>query len=98
MDAEKTPVIGRIVAFFEVLLCSDYPTQFAVGATLSGFGVRPLSSPGVLSLRYIVALSLIDTALLVGLIIFFLRSHGERVRPVLLGVRSRWREAQLGFP
>jgi membrane protease YdiL (CAAX protease family) len=97
METEKTPAIGRIIAFFEVLLCSDYPTQFAVGATLSAFGLRPLTAAGVLSLRYIVALSLIDTALLVGLVVFFLRSHGERVRPVILGVRSRWREAELGL-
>ena len=98
METEKRPGIGRIVAFFEVLLCSDYPTQFAVGATLYAFGLRPVTSTGALSLRYVVALSLVDTALLLGLIIFFLRSHGERVRPVLLGVRSRWREAELGLP
>jgi membrane protease YdiL (CAAX protease family) len=97
METEKPPVIGRILAFFEVLLCSDYPTQFAVGATLSAFGLRPLTPAGALSLRYVVALSLIDTALLVGLVIFFLRSHGERVRPVLLGMQSRWREAELGL-
>ena len=33
-EAEKPPLIGRFVALFEVLLCSDYFTQFAVGATL----------------------------------------------------------------
>ena len=98
MEPDKPPTIGRIVAFFEVLLCSDYPTQFAVGATLYAFGLRPVTSTGALSLRYVVALSLIDTALLLGLIVFFLRSHGERVKPVLLGVRARWREAQLGVP
>jgi membrane protease YdiL (CAAX protease family) len=98
MDAEKPHVIGRIVALFEVLLCSDYPTQLAVGATLYVFGLRPMTPAGTLSLRYVVALSLVDTALLVGLIILFLRSHGERVRPVLLGARSRWREAQAGLP
>jgi membrane protease YdiL (CAAX protease family) len=98
MDAEKSPAIGRVVALFEVLLCSDYPTQLALGATLYAFGLRPITSAGTLSLRYIVALSLIDTLMLVGLIILFLRSHGERVRPVLLGARSRWREAQLGLP
>ena len=98
METEKPPPIGRIVALFEVLLCSDYPTQLAVGATLYALGVRPITSTGALSLRYVVALSLVDTALLLGLIFIFLRSHGERVRPVLLGVRSRWREAELGLP
>jgi uncharacterized protein len=90
--------IKRIVALFEVLLCSDYPTQLAVGATLNAFGFRPMTSAGVLSLRYIVGLSLIDTALLVGLILFFIRSHGEGIRDVLLGSRSSAREAEFGIP
>jgi uncharacterized protein len=90
--------IKRIVALFEVLLCSDFPTQLAVGATLNAFGFRPMTSAGVLSLRYIVGLSLIDTALLVGLILFFIRSHGEGIRDVLLGSRSSAREAEFGIP
>jgi len=98
MDAEKPRVIGRIVALFEVLLCSDYPTQLAVGVTLAAFGVRPLTASGALSLRYVVSLSLIDTALLIGLVMLVLRSHGERLRDVLLGSRSSLREAELGLP
>jgi len=98
MTPERPSGIGRIVALFEVLLCSDYPTQFAVGATLSAFGLRPLDAHGALSLRYVVGLSLIDTALLVGLIVFFLRTHREPVRDVLFGVRSPLREAELGIP
>jgi membrane protease YdiL (CAAX protease family) len=98
METEKPPLIGRIVALFEVLLCSDYPTQFAIGSTLYAFGLRPKTAAGLYSLRYIVILSLADTALLLGLIFFFLRAHRERVRPVLLGVRSHWKEARLGLP
>jgi len=97
METEKKPAIGRIVALFEVLLCSDFPTQLAVGATLNVIGMRPMTA-GVLSLRYLVYLSLIDTVLLLGLIFFFLRSHRERVRDVLLGSRSWLREAELGVP
>ena len=97
-DKEKLPVLGRIVAIFEVVLCSDYPTQLAVGATLYAFGMRPGTAAGGLSLRYIVLLSLIDTALLVGLIVFFLRSHRERVRTVVFGPRSWVPEARLGLP
>jgi len=96
--AEKLPITGRLVALFEVLLCSDYPTQLAVGATLAAFGIRPLTASGALSLRYIVSLSLIDTAMLVGLVFLFVRSHGERVRHMLLGSRSPLREAGLGVP
>src|SRR4051812_14402581 len=92
MDVEKPPVIGRIVALFEVLLCSDFPTQLAIGTTLIAFGMRPLS------LKFVVTLSLIDTALLVALIFAFLRAHGERLRPVLWGSRSALREVELGIP
>jgi len=97
-EADKPPLIGRIVALFEVLLCSDYPTQIAVGASLNAFGVHPVTSTGALSLRYIVALSLVDTALLTGLICLLIRSHEERVKDVLLGTRSIAREVKLGIP
>ena len=98
MVTNKQPRIGRIVALFEVLLCSDYPTQLAVGATLVAFGIRPLHPGGALSLRYVVALSLADTALLVGLICLFLWSHGERVRDVVVGRRPVRREIEIGVP
>jgi membrane protease YdiL (CAAX protease family) len=96
--SEKPPLLGRIVALFEVLLCSDYPTQLAVGATLYVFGMRPMTSAGALSLRYIVTLSLVDTAVLLALVVFLIRSHRERVRDVLLGSRSSAREAEFGIP
>ncbi|HVZ19470.1 MAG TPA: CPBP family intramembrane glutamic endopeptidase [Vicinamibacterales bacterium] len=95
---EPKPLAARIVAFFEVLLCSDYPTQLAVGATLAAFGVRPMTPSGALSLHYVVALSLIDTVLLLALVVLFLRTHGERVSEVLLGSRPVLREAEIGLP
>ncbi len=102
MDVDKERknalILGRIVALFEVLLCSDYPTQLAVGATLYAIGWRPTTSTGALSLKYVVTLSLVDTALLVGLIVLFIKSHGERVRDILLGSRSWIREAEFGIP
>jgi membrane protease YdiL (CAAX protease family) len=98
MTAEKRPLIGRIVALFEVVLCSDYPTQLAVGGTLFALGLRPVTAAGTLSLRYIGYLSLADTVLLLGLVVLFLLSHRERVRDVLLGSRPWLREAELGLP
>ena len=97
-DAEKPPLIGRIVAIFEVVLCSDYLTQLAVGATLVAFGIHPKTPSGALSLRYIVLLSLLDTPLLIGLICVFIRTHNERIRDVLLGTRRIAKEVQLGIP
>lgn len=97
-DPEKPPLIGRVVALFEVALCSDFPTQLAVGGTLAAFGIHPVTPTGALSLPYIVGLSLIDTVLLVGLVCLFIRSHNERIRDVLLGTRKVVREVELGIP
>ena len=86
----------RAVAFFEVLLCSDYLTQIGLGGTLITLGYSPLQADGGFSLQYVVLLSLIDTVLLVGLILLFLRIHGEHPRTVLFGSRSLVREAVAG--
>src|SRR6476646_1806174 len=67
----------RIVALLEVLLCSDYPSQLALGATLVAFGLRTHASDGSLDVTYVVVLSLVDTAVLLGMIVFFLSAHGE---------------------
>ena len=86
----KPPLLSaRLVALFEVVLCSDYPTQLALGATLNAAGFSPVKANGQLALGYVVTLSLVDTALLVGLIVLFLRSHGERLRDVFIGPRPR---------
>jgi uncharacterized protein len=87
---------GRVAALFEVILCSDYPTQLALGVTMNAAGFSPLEANGQLSLAYVVTLSLVDTALLVGLIVLFLHSHGERLRDVMLGTRPIEGEVRLG--
>jgi membrane protease YdiL (CAAX protease family) len=87
--------IERAVALLEVLLCSDYPTQLALVATFALFGFRPR---GRLSLAYVTTLSIADTALLIGLIVFFLRAHGERPRDVFLGRRPVGGEILFGVP
>jgi membrane protease YdiL (CAAX protease family) len=88
----------RIVAVLEVLICSDFPTQIAIGATFSALGFVPYSSPGHLSVAYVVGLSLADTAALVTLVILFLRAHGERPRDVLIGRRPVVLEIAAGLP
>src|SRR5436189_1631257 len=95
--ARPTPSIGeRIVALFEVLLCSDYPTQLAVGATFVVFGFHPQQADGRLNISYVVALSLVDTFLLLTLILLFLKVHGDRPRNIFLGGRPVWREVRAG--
>jgi membrane protease YdiL (CAAX protease family) len=88
----------RLVALFEVLLCSDFPTQLAIGATLRAFGMGEKAGQGDLSVRFVVTLSLVDTAVLLGLIFFLLKSHGERPRDVFLGSRPVAGEIRLGLP
>jgi membrane protease YdiL (CAAX protease family) len=79
-----------------VLLCSGFPTQIGLGQALSALGLYRSGDP--LSLSYVVLLSLADSVLLIGLIIGFLRAHGERPREVFFGGRPLLREAMAGFP
>ena len=88
----------RAVALLEVLLCSDYATQAALGATFAALGYRPFGASGQLSVGFVATLSLMDTVLLVGLMLFFLYAHGERPGAVFLGSRSIVREVSFGIP
>lgn len=86
----------RLVAGVEVLLCSGFPTQLFLIGILAAFGL-PLRTPdGQLSPPFVFTLSLLDTALILGLVFAFLRTHGESPRGVLLGSRPPGREALLG--
>ena len=96
-DDQPSAISHRIVALIEILLCSDFPTQIALGATFAALGYAPFDH-GHLSLRYVVFLSLSDTAALVTLVFVFLLAHGERPRDVLLGRRAVTQEAALGIP
>ena len=95
---EPPALAARLVALFEVVLCSDYPTQLALGATLRAAGFSMFTPSGQLSLRSVIALELADTAVLVALIVLFLRSHGERLRDVFIGSRPIAGEVRLGIP
>jgi membrane protease YdiL (CAAX protease family) len=88
----------RAVALLEVVLCSDYPTQLALGATFAAIGFQPVSADGSLRITYIALLSLLDTVFLVGLMVLFLRTHGESVRDVFVGPVQIGREIRRGVP
>jgi membrane protease YdiL (CAAX protease family) len=96
-DAERPPLAGRIVALIEVLICSDYLTQLALGGTLAALGYRPFVHER-LNVSYVVALSLADTFLLLALVLVMLYAHGERPRDVFLGRRPVVPEIVLGIP
>jgi hypothetical protein len=54
----------RIVALLEVIICSDFPTQFALAATFYAMGFQQQNADGSLNVGYVAALSLIDAVLL----------------------------------
>jgi len=95
--ARRTTPGDRLGAIAEVLLCSGYPTQLFLMALMALMGVELKTPDGRLSAMFISMLSLLDTALVVGLIVLFLASRGERPRDVLLGHRPPAREAALGL-
>jgi membrane protease YdiL (CAAX protease family) len=94
---QSPPIAARVVAATEVLLCSDFPTQIAIGGTLQALGYAP-PAHGPLTIGYVVALSLGDAALLVVLILLMLYAHGERPRDVLFGRVRVAREIGFGIP
>ncbi|HEY3383279.1 MAG TPA: CPBP family intramembrane glutamic endopeptidase [Vicinamibacterales bacterium] len=86
----------RIAALIEVLACSGFPTQVAIGGLLALFGVMPFDARGHLSPGYVFTLSLLDAAALVALCGWFLHLHGERLSEVALGRRPLALEALIG--
>ena len=90
--------VERALALIEVLLCSGFPTQVVLSVILAVAGFRPLDPDGRLSATWVITLSLLDAALVVGLALWFMRVHGERPRAVLLGTRPLVREGLVGLP
>jgi membrane protease YdiL (CAAX protease family) len=86
----------RIGALAEILLCSGFPTQILLATVLAVSGMPLRTAGGQLSPTFVATLSLLDTLLVVGLIVFFLRAHDERPRDVLLGPRPVVREILVG--
>jgi membrane protease YdiL (CAAX protease family) len=87
----------RLGALFEVVLCSGFPTQIFILAIMTGFGMRLTTADGLWSPVFVSTLALADTALVIGLVWFFLTAHSERARDVLVGNRAVLPEAALGI-
>lgn len=92
----RLPIADRLGALAEVVLCSGFPTQIVILALMSGFDMRLQTAEGSWSPLFVATLSLLDTALVIGLVLLFLRAHRERPRDVLLGQRPVWREVLAG--
>jgi membrane protease YdiL (CAAX protease family) len=96
--APRPALKERLVALLEVLICSGFPTQLALNATFIALGYMPFDATGRLQVGYVVWVSLVDAVLLLGLIVLFLRAHGERPRDVLFGPRPIAGEIAYGLP
>jgi len=96
-DPGLTLVQRRMVAIFEIVLCSSVPTQLALGYVLTLGGWSATTPSGALSLPYVLTLSLADTLLLIVLMVTLLHFHGERATSLWLGDRSVRREVLIGI-
>jgi membrane protease YdiL (CAAX protease family) len=96
VDLSRPTRLERVLAILEVLICSDYPTQLALGTTFAALGFGP-SRDGSLSLMFVVLVSLADTLLLLALIVVLLLLRGESPRELLFGERSILAEAGAGL-
>lgn len=93
---EVKPPLPSWRAAAEVLLCSDFPTQLAIGTLLGRLGIAPLDADGQLSSRFVYLVSAIDTVVLLTLILVLLRLSGDRPRELFLGQAQPRRELALG--
>jgi membrane protease YdiL (CAAX protease family) len=89
--------LERVGAMVEVVICSGFPTQILLILVLRGFGMSMFDAEGRLSPPFVFTLSLVDAALVIGLVFFFLRAHRESARQVLVGERPIVREALVGI-
>lgn len=86
----------RLVAVVEVALCSDLPTQLVLSVVFVRLGFGPRG--GAFDIRFVAPLLLADTVVLIGLILLFLRAHGERPSEVFFGHRPWLGELRAALP
>jgi len=87
---------ARIAAIAEIGLCSGVPTQLAVGTALRVVGVPMFNPAGGLALSFVMALSLINALLVIGLMIVLTRAQGQSLASLWLGRRPVMREVRYG--
>jgi membrane protease YdiL (CAAX protease family) len=96
-NAGQTAAQRRMLAIFEIVLCSSVPTQLALGYVLTLGGWSPTTTSGALSLPYVLTLSLADTLLLIVLMVALMHAHGEDATSLWVGDRSVRRELFIGL-
>ena len=81
--------------------CSSAPTsppRSRSAATFAAFGLMPLGDDPLTQIHYVALLLIADTILLIGLVLLFLKAHGERPADVFFGGRPWGREVVLALP
>ncbi|HXW05383.1 MAG TPA: CPBP family intramembrane glutamic endopeptidase [Vicinamibacterales bacterium] len=103
-EPDYTPVVAprvffvqRLGALAEILLCSGLPTQILLLGLLTRAGMTPRTDGGQLAPTFLFTLSLVDTVVVLGLVLFFFRAHRERATDVLFGSARVSRETLLGI-
>jgi membrane protease YdiL (CAAX protease family) len=86
----------RVLAVFEVLACSSLPTQFLIAGLLVALGVPARATGDQLSLTFVVALSLIDSVVLIALMAVLTHAHGDSAWLLWRGNRPVTGELILG--
>ena len=96
VEAPPPPPGRTWPTWVEILLCSGYPTQLIISYGLIGAGLPPATADGKLSGAFVFALSLLDTAALLSMIVLFIWRGGQRARDVFFGTGHPLREAITG--
>jgi len=88
---------GKWGALAEMVLCSGFLSQLALSVVVQAVGIGHADASGGLSLPFVAAVSLSDTVLVVGLMVWFTRRRGERPAALWLGRRPVLHEARIGL-
>lgn len=95
-EAPPPPPAPTWPTWVEILLCSGYPTQILISYLLIVAGIQPANPDESLSGTFIVALSFLDTIVLLSLVVLFIRRRGQRARDVFFGSTRALRELAAG--
>ncbi len=83
----RPPARRRLAAIGEMAVCSGFPTQIVLAILFRTAGLPEVTSDGQISLPFVAVVSLADTALLVGLMLWFLQASGQTGAQLWLGTR-----------
>ena len=91
-----TPLQRRLLAVGEVVLCSSVPTQLLIGELLSAAGWAT-GTASTLELPFVLTLLLADTLIVIVLMVWLTRVHGESPSALWLGAARPRRELFVGL-